>query len=73
MFRQSGRELSESDIPIYPLATTTQQDPNSCGLFALNAVGYYYFEQDSPLLQPDALSVAHYWMEIALGLLHRML
>jgi hypothetical protein len=68
MFRRSGQEIPELDISIYQLATSIQQDFNSCGLFALNAIKHHYF-QDSPLLQPDVLSVAHCHLQIALGLL----
>jgi hypothetical protein len=68
MLRRSGREIPESDISIYPLATSTQQDSNSCGLFALNAIEHNYIQQ-SPLLQSDIFSLASYRMEIALQLL----
>ena len=68
MLRRSRKDIPESDISIYPLEIATQQDTNSCGLFALNAIEHYYL-QHSPLLQSDALSLAHYWMEIALTLL----
>jgi len=68
MLSRSGQGIPESDISIYPLETTIQQDFNSCGLFALNAIEHHYL-QNSPLLQLDALSVAHNWMQIALGLL----
>ena len=69
MLTQSGHQFPESDISIYSLATTIQQDPNSCGLFALNAISHHYLSETSPLLKPDALSLAQYRMEIALELL----
>ena len=68
MLSRSGKEIPESDISIYPLATTIQQDFNSCGLFALNAIEHHYL-QDSPLLQCDVLSVAYSRIQIALGIL----
>jgi hypothetical protein len=68
MLSRSGKAIPESDISIYPLATTIQQDSNSCGLLALNAIEHHYLP-DSPLLQPDIISVAYYRMEIALQLL----
>ena len=65
----SGYKVQESDISIYPLEIVSQQDSNSCGLLALNAISHYYLQQNSPLLQADALSLARYRMEIALELL----
>ena len=38
----SGCEVQESDISIYPLEIVPQQDSNSCGLFALNAISHYH-------------------------------
>ena len=69
MLSRSGHEFQESDISIYSLEITVQQDPISCGLFALNAISHYYLQQNSPLLQSDILSLARYRMEIALELL----
>jgi hypothetical protein len=69
MLRRSGKEIPEEDISIYPLATAIQQDFNTCGLFALNAIEHHYFK--SPLLQSDVLSLAQYRMEIALSLLQK--
>jgi hypothetical protein len=66
MLDRSGHEMPESDISIYPLPTMKQQDLNSCGLFALNAVHHHYLPQNSPLLQPDISSVAHCRLEFAL-------
>ena len=66
MLDRSGREMSELDISVYPLQTTNQQDPNSCGLFALNAICCHYLPQTSSLLQPDVCSVACYRLELAL-------
>ena len=68
MLYQSGKEISEIDISIYPLATTNQQDFNSCGLFAFNAIEHHYLEH-LPLLQPDICSLAYYQIKIALNLL----
>ena len=45
MLAQSGHPTPESDISIYPLPTGVQIDPISCGLFALNAIGYHYLPQ----------------------------
>jgi hypothetical protein len=70
MLRRSRKEIPELDISIYPLTTTTQQDSNSCGLFALNAIEHHYL-QHIPLLQPDTLSLACYRIEIALDLLQK--
>lgn len=69
MLSRSGHKIPESDISIYALDITIQKDPSSCGLFALNAISHHYLKQDSPLLKSDALSLAHYRMEIALELL----
>ena len=69
MLSQSGRGIQESDISIYSLEIAVQKDPFSCGLFVLNAISHYYLQQNSPLLQSDPLSLAHYRMEIALELL----
>ena len=69
MLSRSGHEIPESDISIYPLPSVIQQDPISCGLFALNAIRHHYLPQNSPPLQPDALSPACYWLELALELL----
>lgn len=66
---RSGLRIPESDISIYPLEITIQQDPISCGLCALNALSHHYLQQNSPLLQPDTISLAHYRMEIALDLI----
>ena len=66
----SGCEIQWSKISIHPLSITIQQDPISCGLFALNAVSHHYLQQDSPLWEPDNITLAHCWMEIALELLH---
>jgi len=70
MLSRSQHQVEISDICLFPLATTIQKDPNSCGLFALNAIGHHYLQQDSLLLQPDSLSVVQSRMEIALKLLH---
>ena len=70
MLTQSQHRIEISDISIFPLTITIQEDVISCGLFALNAIGHHYLQQVSPLLQPDSLSLAQYWMEIALKLLH---
>ena len=69
MVRRSLQEISMSDISIYPLATSMQPDYDSCGLFSLNAIEHHYLQQNTPLLRSDTLSLAHYRMEIALGLL----
>lgn len=69
MLRRSGHEIPRSDISIYPLETTTQNDEDSCGLFALNAISHHYLKQNSPLLQFDIISLARYRMEITLDLL----
>ncbi|KAF9643805.1 hypothetical protein BDM02DRAFT_3219951 [Thelephora ganbajun] len=69
MLSQSGHRIPQVDVSIYPLVTTIQKDPISCGLFALNAISHYYLQQNCPLLQPDILSLAHYQMEIGLELL----
>jgi hypothetical protein len=69
MLDKSGRGIPESDISIYPLPTTVQQDPVSCGLFALNAISHHYLLQNSPLLQPDVLSLARCRLELASELL----
>ena len=47
--------MPESDISIYPLPTSTQYNPISCGLFALNAISHYYLPEDFPLLAPGSL------------------
>ena len=69
MLSQSGHGIQKSDISIYPMEISVEQDPNSYGLFALNAISHHYLQQNSPLLQSDTLSLAHYQMEIALELL----
>jgi hypothetical protein len=69
MLSQSGHGIQESDISIYPLEITVQQDPFSCGPFALNAISHHYLQQNSPLLRSNVLSLVHYQMEIALELL----
>jgi hypothetical protein len=69
MLRRSGQVIQESDISVFPLETTLQQDQHSCSLLALNALEHHYFQQDTPLLQPDNHSLAYYRMKIALGLL----
>jgi len=69
MLSQSGYGFQEADISIYPLEITVQQDLISCGLLALNAVSHHFLQQNSPLLQSDILSLARYWIEIALELL----
>jgi hypothetical protein len=66
MLNRSGHQMPESDICIYPLQTMNQQDPNSCGLFALNAIRHHYLPHNTLLLQPNHLSVAHCRMEHAL-------
>jgi len=66
MLDRSSHQMPESDISIYPLQIMNQQDPNSCGLFALNAIGHHYLPHNSPLLQPDVLSVARCRLELAL-------
>ena len=71
MLRQSGSKVQESQIFISPLETAIQQDSNSCGLFALNAISHHYLQQKSPLLQSDAQSLKNYRMEIALELLQK--
>lgn len=68
MLSRSGHKIPESDISIYPLQTKIQQDPISCGLFALNAISHHYLPH-APLLQPDVLSVTHSRIELALELL----
>jgi hypothetical protein len=70
MLSRSQHGIEVSDISIFPLSITVQEDLISCGLFALNAIGHHYLQQNSPLLQPDSLSLAQYRMEIALKLLH---
>jgi hypothetical protein len=69
MLDRSGHGIPESDISIYPLPTAVQQDPFSCGLFALNAISHHYLPQNSPLLQSDVFSLAHCRLELALDLL----
>lgn len=69
MLWRSGIKMLQSDIPICPLMTTIQENYNSCGLFALNAIRHHYLPQDFPLLQSDYLLVVCYRLEIALGLL----
>lgn len=69
MLRRSGSKIQNSQIPISPLDITVQQDSNSCGLLALNAISHHYFQQDSPLLQSDTWSMRNYRMKIALELL----
>jgi len=69
MLNRSGHGIPESDISIYPLPTTVQQDPISCGIFALNAISHHYLPHNSPLLQPNVISLACYRMELALDLL----
>jgi hypothetical protein len=69
MLSRSGSNFQESQISISSLEIATQQDSNSCGLFALNAISHHYLQQKSPLLQSNAISVRNYRMEIALKLL----
>jgi len=69
MLSQSGHGIQEPNISIYSLEIAVQKDPFSCGLFALNAISHHYLQQNSPLLQSDPLSLAHYQMEIALEFL----
>jgi hypothetical protein len=69
MHCQAGGEFSFSDISTFPLPTSIQNDPNSCGLFALNSIGHKFLPEKFPLLKSDALSLACSRMEIALGLL----
>ena len=68
---QSGTKVQESQIPISPLGIATQQDSNSHGLFALNAISHHYLQQKSPLLHSNPQSLRNYQMEIALGLLQK--
>ena len=69
MLHRSERNILTSDIPILPLETSIQRDSNSCGLFAVNAIGHHYLPWDFPLLGSDILSLVQYRMEIALELL----
>jgi len=69
MLMRSGVKFQESDISIYSLETTIQHDTISCGLFALNAIGHHYLQQNSPLLQSDVFSLAHNRIEMASDLL----
>ena len=69
MLSWSGHGIQKSDISIYPLEIAIQKDPNSCGLFALNAISHHYLQQNSPLLQSEILSPTYYQVEIALELL----
>jgi len=69
MIHESGRDILTLDIPILPLKTSIQRDPNSCGLFAVNAIGYHYLPWIFPLLECSTLSPVQYRMEIALELL----
>jgi len=69
MLSRSGRDILTLDIPILPLETSTQKDLNSCGLFAVNAIGHHYLPWIFPLLKSDTLSPVQYRMEIALNLL----
>lgn len=69
MLGRSGSTIQETQIPISPLEIAVQQDPNSCGHFALNAISYYHLQQNSPLLQSNTQSLKNYWMKIALELL----
>jgi Ulp1 family protease len=69
MLDRSGQKIPEIDISIYPLAISTQRDPFSCGLFALNAISHHYIPQNSPLLQSTVLSLAHSRLEFALDML----
>lgn len=67
MLRRSKKEFPISDIPVFQLETGIQNDSDSCGLFALNAIDHFF--NNSPLLQPDNLLLAQYRMRIALGIL----
>ena len=69
MLGRSESTVQEPQIPISPLEIAVQQNPNSCGHFALNAISYYHLQQNSPLLQSNTQSLKNYWMKIALELL----
>jgi hypothetical protein len=58
-----------SDISIFPLETGMQEDSDSCGLFALNAIGHHYLQWQFPLLEPDSISQAKAQINIALEIL----
>jgi Ulp1 family protease len=69
MLRRSGREIEISDISIFPLETGMQEDSDSCGLFALNAIGHHYLQWQFPLLESDSISQAKARINIALEIL----
>ena len=67
MLARSGRDIPISEISVFPLETEIQNDYDSCGLFALNAIDHHF--NNSPFLHSDVLPLAQYRMEIALGIL----
>ena len=65
---RSGTNININSILVHPLPTGQQDDSVSCGLFALNAIGYHYL--GDPLLSNDKMSLVSKRMDIASDLLH---